>query len=253
MTSGLIRIALLGALTAPCAASAADWSPPAPLLIWTGPYAGLNAGAVLPAGAPGLAPLSGAAGFLGGGQFGYNWRFAERAVIGFETDIQGVTARESQTQAVRDPLRGPAPFTFLRAESSLDFFGSARARLGFLAAPSLMTYVTGGFAYGEVEARGFRLSLDPAGALAPTFGAASVGELRSGWTAGAGLEWMFMRHWSAKLEYLYYDLGRAALRPSAGQGFAWAFAPATSRFDGHIVRAGANYHFDWGAAPPPSR
>lgn len=252
MTAGLIRIALLAALTAPGALAAAEMTSPAPLLNWSGLHVGLNAGAMLPAGAPGLAPLAGVTGFAGGGQVGYNWRFAERVVLGLETDFQGVAARETQTQMVRDPLRA-APLAVMRAESALDFFGSARARLGFLAAPSLMAYAAGGLAYGEVEASGFRLAVDPAGAVGPAFAAGSLGEFRAGWTAGAGFEWMFMRHWSAKFEYLYYDLGKAALRPSAGQGFGWAFAPAASRFDGHVVRAGANYHFDWGAAPPLNR
>jgi outer membrane immunogenic protein len=30
----------------------------------------------------------------------------------------------------------------------------------------------------------------------------------SGWTAGGGLEWMFMQNWSLKAEALYWDLGR---------------------------------------------
>jgi outer membrane immunogenic protein len=33
--------------------------------------------------------------------------------------------------------------------------------------------------------------------------------LRTGWTAGGGLEWLFLPSWSFKVEYLYYDLGSA--------------------------------------------
>jgi outer membrane immunogenic protein len=29
-----------------------------------------------------------------------------------------------------------------------------------------------------------------------------------GWTAGGGVEWLFLPNWSLKVEYLYYDLGR---------------------------------------------
>src|SRR5262249_15744776 len=32
----------------------------------------------------------------------------------------------------------------------------------------------------------------------------------AGWTLGAGLEWMFVRQWSAKVEYLYVDLGHVS-------------------------------------------
>jgi opacity protein-like surface antigen len=32
-------------------------------------------------------------------------------------------------------------------------------------------------------------------------------ETLSGWTIGAGVEWAFYRNWSAKIEYLYTDVG----------------------------------------------
>jgi len=34
-------------------------------------------------------------------------------------------------------------------------------------------------------------------------------DMRLGWTAGAGVEWMFNPKWSVKAEYLYYNLGTA--------------------------------------------
>jgi outer membrane immunogenic protein len=67
---------------------------------------------------------------------------------------------------------------------------------------------------------------------------------------------MFMPNWSAKAEYLYYDLG------TAQQGFAltstdtWSGLTAVyggalrARVNGNVVRAGLNYHFNWGAAAP---
>lgn len=30
---------------------------------------------------------------------------------------------------------------------------------------------------------------------------------RTGWTAGAGIEWAFAEHWSPNVEYNYYDFG----------------------------------------------
>jgi len=84
-------------------------------------------------------------------------------------------------------------------------------------------------------------------------------------TAGAGVEWMFMPGWSAKVEYLYYDLGSVdyALSPLAnfagptapGAGVAgalWAaaFSQVHTHFNGNIVRAGVNYHFNWGVPLP---
>ena len=41
----------------------------------------------------------------------------------------------------------------------------------------------------------------------PVAGAVSASSSQLGWTAGAGLEYAFMGNWTAKLEYLYVDLG----------------------------------------------
>jgi outer membrane immunogenic protein len=99
-------------------------------------------------------------------------------------------------------------------------------------------------------------------------GSAIFSGTRVGWTAGGGVEWMFMPNWSLKAEGLYYDLGSVALQSSsvnllspltvnlgginvrAGQLLA-ANAPITHvRFGGVIARAGINYHFTWGAPAP---
>jgi outer membrane immunogenic protein len=76
---------------------------------------------------------------------------------------------------------------------------------------------------------------------------------RAGWTVGGGLESMFGQHWSAKVEYMYYDLGSMTFGDCAlvtGNGtFPGAGGPAvvtsqsTTHFNGNIVRVGANYHF----------
>ena len=61
---------------------------------------------------------------------------------------------------------------------------------------------------------------------------------------------------------MYYDLGTVtsttAVRGADPIGIAvsgsyahWAYRDRRVRraFDGHVVRAGVNYHFNWGAAP----
>ena len=86
-----------------------------------------------------------------------------------------------------------------------------RARAGYLVTPTLLTYVTGGFAYGQTHVGASLFSVDTAGVFPPGSGATSYGSVHGGWTAGAGVEWMFWPQWSAKLEYLYYDLGAPSL------------------------------------------
>jgi outer membrane immunogenic protein len=70
---------------------------------------------------------------------------------------------------------------------------------------------------------------------------------------------MFLPNWSTKVEYLYYDLGNVTV-PSGVLVASYSNPPTSvlaaiasqtqTRFDGHIVRVGVNYHFSWGAPAP---
>jgi outer membrane immunogenic protein len=137
---------------------------------------------------------------------------------------------------------------------SVDYLGTVRGRFGFLVIPTLLVYGTGGLAYGEINAStGVTESLgfvDTPGTFG-TFGSTTT--TRVGWTAGGGLEWMFWPNWSFKVEYLYYDLGNvtyhtAPLLLTATDIVGTLVADAsrtTTRFNGSVVRAGINYHFNW--------
>ena len=87
----------------------------------------------------------------------------------------------------------------------LEWFGTFRGRGGVLVTPSVLLYVTGGLAYGslqtEVGLSGFTASGIPVTAVA------SRSSDKFGWTVGGGIETMFYNNWSAKIEYLYMDLG----------------------------------------------
>jgi outer membrane immunogenic protein len=199
-------------------------------------------------------------GFIGGGQVGYNLQFANAWLIGIEADIQGTGARSSASAIGIVPIAGLPPST-AQAQSNIsvnhavDYLGTVRGRLGYLVTPTLLIYGDGGFAYGGVhEGVDIASTFPPSGlGLSPGFG--SFTNTRPGWTAGGGLEWLFSPNWSVKAEYLYYDLGRVTF-DVGGLTLAPAGAPsftdlrASTRFNGHIVRVGLNYHFNWwGAAP----
>src|SRR5207237_3144622 len=152
-------------------------------------------------------------GFIGGGQIGYNWQ-AGNFVAGVEADIQWLSGRGSGTVATSIPLPTfPGNFinTTLAATNSVDWLGTLRGRAGFTLAPAFLIYATGGLAYGEAKSSTAinQVLVGPAtgGANAPYASVANFSETRVGWTAGAGGEWMFSGNWSAKLEYLHYDLG----------------------------------------------
>lgn len=248
--------------------------PPPPVPLWTGFYAGLNAGATFggspthTSAVPGFAADSWAtelatsvslakgrypandARFLGGGQIGYNFQVSPSWVIGLEADIQGVAG--SRSTAAGWGLGTPAGFadetiaSAARVTKTLDYLGTVRGRLGFLATPTLLLYATGGLAYGDVESTALINQANLPSA--PSFGSfGRYSDLRVGWTAGGGLEWMFAPHWSVKLEYLYYDLGKVTygMSPLTFPGTYESAPAATTRFDGHVARIGLNYHFGW--------
>jgi outer membrane immunogenic protein len=250
--------------------------PPPPL--WTGFYAGVNAGGtwsannsvdtistpLFPVGLnplvpPGLAALATASvpvgsgdGFIGGGQIGYNWQISGSFVAGVEADIQGVT-RSGGAGTVEASAFVLAPFivSTLSSTRSVDYLGTVRGRIGFLVTPTLLAYGGGGLAYGGVNSSASLFQAGTNGFVGSNNGGFS--DTRVGWTAGGGAEWMFWPNWSAKLDYLYYDLGAVNYSGVSGSAFfatpAYGVTQSTTRFNGHIVRAGLNYHFNWGAVP----
>jgi outer membrane immunogenic protein len=216
-------------------------------------------------------------GFIGGGQIGYNYQFYNNLVAGIEADIQGVAGAHGSSSSFSsfDALSSVGfPGNFAQATTTvskgLDYLGTLRGRLGWLITPTVLIYGDGGLAYGGVSSAtsisgadiGFNLGLccgNP-----PFSSTGNINETRVGWTAGGGVEWMFAPNWSAKVEYLYYDLGSvnySAGFPTAIQPATMAGIPAGSivyqlasqsstRFNGNIVRAGINYHFNWGYPAP---
>jgi outer membrane immunogenic protein len=259
---------------------------PAPLCIWCGFYLGLNAGgtwsnnnsvdvnsvrtvdfppgpasygAASAAGATGSVPVGGRSGFIGGGQIGYNWQVFRAWLVGLETDIQGVSSGEGRGTLTNSV--GPFPFfgapevvrTSITSTSRLDYLGTVRGRLGYLT-PTFLLYGTGGLAYGGVKAStaitqsNNDCTFFPACLQSSTSATGALSQMRAGWTAGAGLEWMFVPKWSVKVEYLHYDLGsvtfsNGALRTSGPLGLAVVGSTSTVNFSGEIVRAGVNYHW----------
>jgi outer membrane immunogenic protein len=278
---------------------------PPPFFSWTGSYIGLNTGYLLkgndgidvatanlldqartgigPASALGASGVGGARldGVMYGVQLGYNQQFADKFVAGFETDLQGGHAQGGGnfgSVITVPPALIPgltSAVTEVKASRSLDWFGTVRGRLGYAVTPTLLAYATGGLAYGRVSTdASVKQTLAP-GLLVSTDGDADYAGVRVGWTAGGGLEWAFYPDVSAKVEYLFYDLGVAnanneisllthaypAAVPIIGGSLQVANAATMStRFNGHIVRVGVNYHPDWGLptlisaarAPSPS-
>jgi outer membrane immunogenic protein len=175
-------------------------------------------------------------GFIGGAQIGYNWQpLGSQFVYGLEADISWTDL--DKTVSAPGPTDASRIMT---ANQKMDWLGTVRGRLGYTPTDRLLAYATGGLAFG-------RGSLSTA--LTRTTGCGgnncqqgSTSGTKAGWTAGGGLEWAFANNWSAKAEYLYFDLG------SLSHQMTDPFFPATifnasAKFRGSIARVGLNYQF----------
>lgn len=228
-------------------------------------------------------------GFAGGGQIGYNRQWTESVVAGLEADIQGSVIRGSgnysgfgqdrysmgasmlMNHGTRNTLAGA------NIQAGLDWFGTFRGRLGYLATPTTLLYGTAGLTYGGAWAKGdYTSASSMSGPMIWTgtsanlvgfnqlgFGSGSASNLLVGWNAGGGAEWMFMQNWSAKAEAFYYDLGSinmtsATVTPASGVAAQMGrvvpdaqviFQNTRVNYNGVIARAGVNYHFNLGANP----
>jgi outer membrane immunogenic protein len=254
---------------------------PAPVPTWTGFYGGIQFGGgwsdeavnysgndpvaagVLSGAAPPV-PLFGEqpvangyripqSGLVGGVEAGYNWQWSNW-LLGLETDFSfaGMSGTASGTTALTPPATQTTA-----AKQDTDWYGTVRGRVGWLPTPNLLLFGTGGFAYGRVDGSA-NYSTSVAGftpnngvfaaeclvANMPCF-AGSSSEIRTGWTAGGGAEWLLEQRWSATIEYQFVDLGTETVRVTALNSGGLMPASFNAAFHDrfNVVRLGLNYRF----------
>jgi len=231
--------------------------PPPPAWSWTGFYVGVDGGygwnqrtgdrdcfnpagiffaaCVLQANPTDIRPRGG----LIGGEAGYNWQTGI-VVTGIETDLQWSGIRASGTFIAGPPFIGS---TYSNTDN-MNWFGTARGRIGLLVTPHLLAYVTGGVMYAH-ESVSTVLTIPPA-----LIWPANAATTRAGGVAGMGLEYAFNGNLSAKVEGLYYDLGslnpRFSCPPAAATCTPGFTEGGTFGWRGTMVRAGLNWHFGGG-------
>ncbi len=158
----ILAAASVVALTA--AANAADMYRPAEAGYKDTPFVGVNWSGLYFGANGGYGEASNDSsinGGFGGGQVGYNIQRGN-LVFGVETDIQG------------------SSITASGAPSTLEYFGTVRARAGY-AFDRALVYGTGGYAYGGTNVHGNNTG--------------------DGWAAGGGVEYKINPSWSVKGEY----------------------------------------------------
>ena len=200
------------------AAGAADLPPyyqpgPAynPIYTWTGFYVGINGGGGWGSSQWDAVNSFDVSGGLIGGTVGYNWQFGQ-VVIGAEADIDWSGIKGTTTVLCPGGCK-----------TRNKWLATARGRLG-LAFDRFLPYVTGGLAFGDINAT---VPVLPGGSIS-----------NAGWTVGAGLEVGLVSNVSLKAEYLYVDLG------NFNCGLNCGLVPGSNvSFTTSVFRGGANVRF----------
>ncbi len=210
---GTISLAALS-VTSSLAADLPRSAPEVPVLVraysWTGFYLGINGGYGW--GSSNWNALNSStrpSGGLAGGTIGYNWQTGA-GVFGLEGDIDWADLKGNFTN-VACPTG---------CQTSIGWLATVRGRLGY-AIDRVMPYATGGLAVGDVKAA--------------QLGVGSITGTQTGWTVGAGVEAAIAPNWTAKVEYLYVDLGHINCRTCT--------AVTAVNFNANVVRAGLNWRF----------
>lgn len=191
---------------------------------WTGFYLGLEGGWAhsdqrwTAVGGVSTGNFSGDGGLVGL-TAGYNWQTG-MWVFGAEGDISWADIKA--TDSTTGGCSAGAPCT-----AKIDWLGTIRGRVG-LAADRWLFYVTGGAAFADVK--NSQLGLSPLATATTT---------AAGWTVGGGIEAALWGNWSAKVEYLYVDIGQTDFCPAAGCGVT----VVSDYTHLSIVRGGLNLKF----------
>ena len=211
---------------------------------WTGFYVGANGGygwdsklnfqdVIVPGSGATDTNLAGGvvpAGALGGITIGANWQVSG-FVFGLETDLDLANIADDSVICAGSSTSCSTTGTALH--STIDWFGTLRARAGLPLTSSFLLYGTGGLAYGGVSTRG---TTDNYSFKNDT--------TRVGWAAGAGAEWKVSPGWSLRGEWLYLDLGGQGLGDVLGGTVTSATTPDNAV---NMIRFGLVYKIgaDW--------
>jgi outer membrane immunogenic protein len=227
------------------AANAADMAarptykapPPPPVFSWTGCYVGGNLGGGWTHKHFEFAADGGElfdegtldqGGFVGGGQLGCDYQFGSNFVVGVQGMFDGTSIKGTETFfSGIDQLNE-------QYAVSLHWFTTLTGRVGFLATPSLLLYGKGGAAWVNEK-----IDYVPGVEVVASTGNTT----RSGWDAGAGIEWMFAPQWSAFVEYNHMGFGTRDMNLNFVVGGSFDFTEHVKQSVDMVV-VGVNWRFN---------
>lgn len=219
----LVAIASLTVLTGNVLAADDTISIAPPAYGWSGIYIGVQGGYgfgtnTWEAEIGGESDSGDLTGIFGGLTAGVNMQMGD-FVFGAEGDISWANIEGDSTSNI----------TFSCAiddcHTDVDWFGTVRGRAGY-AMGNTLPYLTGGFAFGNAS-----------GTADAGLGSYVVGEdTLTGYAVGAGIEQAFSPNISAKIEYMYVDLGTLDLPNNCVGG-------CSTDINFSTVKLGLNYKF----------
>jgi outer membrane immunogenic protein len=239
VTRSLVGGIALAALVVTGSAMAADLRPvykaAPPVFSWTGFYIGVHAGAAwgLKENTFTTATLTNddqqsINGFLGGAQVGVNYQLGSW-VLGAEAQFSWANLEG------KDNCIAASPVALLNCHTTVNWLGTAAARLGF-AFDRTMVFVKGGGAWVHDE---YEMTF-----FAAPLRTVQVDDTRYGWMFGAGVEHAFTGNWSAKVEYDYLDFGTSTTNfPGLRALIADINEAVDIRQRIHLIKFGVNYRF----------
>lgn len=174
-----------------------------------------------------------ASSWVAGGHAGYNWQRGSW-VYGLEADISAMHLKSEMNTLV--PSLPPPPSS-ANTSAEVDWYGTVRGRLGWTSGPVLL-YGTGGLAYGRVE-----LNSSFSSPVGPRFLNSQTSDVKAGWVAGAGIEYMWRPNVILNLGYQYVDLGTVSVAGvnTAFGGLLTQSATAHAHFS--VVTVGLSWRF----------
>ena len=201
---------------------------------WTGFYVGGQGGGfygrdnVSTPGGELLSPLSIHGGnFFAGGYTGFNYQMGN-LVTGIEGDFSSILG----SRALSAQQATIVPGTFVTGATKPKWLGTVSARLGF-AMNNWLLYGKIGGAWMKADYTG-NVELGNGTVL----GTQTLSSTRSGWLAGAGLEYGWNPNWVSRFEYNYINFGSKRLNYTlAGLNAADIDSKA------HVVKLGLAYKF----------
>jgi opacity protein-like surface antigen len=215
-------LVLMLCLPAHAADIAARYTKAPPRYDWAGFYGGANVGGAVAEenGTTSVAPFSDhPSGVIAGGQLGYNFLPSPGWLLGIEGDLDWASTQDNVIVPSRTFVASTPTIT-----GRTHWYSTLDGRIGSVQGPWI-TYVKVGAAWMDAN-----YAVTNGVALVP-----SVSGVSTGWTIGAGVEYMLPAGWSAKVEYDYLDVSS----PNLTNGTV----TATATDHVHQFKLGLNFHW----------